>query len=97
MIISEQIKTKIRQSKPFLRDRFKAKEIALFGSYATGKQSDDSDIDVLVEFSEPVGFFTFLGLEEYLEKLLGREVDLVTKNALKPGIGRQILEQVSYV
>lgn len=97
MLTREQIKAKIRQSKPFLQSKFKAKKIGLFGSYINGGQNENSDVDVLVEFSEPVGFFTFLGLEEYLEKLLGREVDLVTKKALKPGIGKFILQETSYV
>lgn len=97
MITGEQIKERIHQHKPFLQNRFKTQKIGVFGSYASGEQCEDSDIDILVEFSEPVGFFTFLGLEDYLEGLLGKTVDLVTKKALKPGIGRYILEQVSYV
>lgn len=97
MKTTEEIKEKIRQHKPFLQNQFRMKKIGLFGSYARGKQGKDSDVDLLVEFSEPVGFFTFLGLEEYLEKLLKKEVDLVTKNALKPGIGKYILQEASYV
>lgn len=97
MTIREQIKEKIRQHKPFLQAQFKMEKIGVFGSYSRDEQSKKSDVDVLVEFSEPVGFFTFLGLEEYLGKLLGRQVDLVTKNALKPGIGQYILKETSYV
>ena len=51
-------------------------------------------MDILVEFEKPVGFFKFLELEEYLEKLLDLKVDLVTKKALKPTIGRYILDEL---
>ena len=60
------------------------KNIGLFGSYVRGEQSNQSDLDVLVELERPIGFFKFLGLEEYLECLLGLKVDLVTRKALKP-------------
>lgn len=52
---------------------------------------------MLVEFSEPVDIFTFLELKEQLEKLLAREVDLVTEKALKPPIKEEVLKQVLYV
>lgn len=97
MTAVEQIKEKIHQHIPLLQAQFKTKKIGVFGSYTRGEQGKDSDVDILVEFSEPVGFFTFLELEEYLEELLEKEVDLVTKKALKPGIGKYILQQVSYV
>ncbi|HDI23863.1 MAG TPA: nucleotidyltransferase, partial [Thermoplasmatales archaeon] len=50
--------------------------------------------DILVEFEKPLGFFKFLELEECLSKLIGRKVDLVSKKALKPHIGKHILEEV---
>ena len=55
---------------------------------------EDSDIDILVEFEKPIGLFKFLELEEHLSQLLGRKVDLVSKNALKPHIGKYILDEV---
>jgi hypothetical protein len=84
----------LERHKPQLSDRFKVKEIGVFGSYARGQQKEDSDIDILVEFSEPVGFFTFLDLEEYLAGVLGIKVDLVSKKALKPRIGKHILHEL---
>ena len=56
-----------------------------------------SDIDLLVEFDGPVGFFTFLDLEEYLEGILGLKVDLVSKKALKPRINKYILKELIQV
>lgn len=80
-----------------MQDRFKVKSIGIFGSYVRGEQKKKSDLDVLVEFREPVGLFHFMDLEEYLEKLVGVGVDLVSKRALKPRIGRHIMEEVVYV
>ncbi|MEW5996463.1 MAG: nucleotidyltransferase family protein [Candidatus Micrarchaeota archaeon] len=80
-----------------MQDRFKVKSLGLFGSYVRGKQKKKSDLDVLVEFREPVGLFHFMDLEEYLEKLVGVEVDLVSKRALKPRIGRHILQEAVYI
>ncbi len=70
------------------------KTIGVFGSYVRGEQKETSDVDVLVEFEEPVGLFEFMDLEEYLTGLLGVKVDLVSKKALKPHIGKHILEEV---
>ena len=80
--------------KPALRERFKVKTIGVFGSYVHGEQTPKSDIDVLVEFEEPVGLFEFMDLEFYLTDVLGVKVDLVSKKALKPHIGKRILEEV---
>lgn len=56
-----------------------------------------SDLDVHVEFTEPVGFFEFIDLEEYIEGLVGIKIDLVSVKGLKPYIGNQILNEVIYV
>jgi len=87
----------LRAHKGELRERFKVKEIGVFGSYVRGMQRKGSDIDVLVEFEEPIGLFDFMDLEDYLSGLLGVKVDLVSKKALKPVIGRYILSEVVYV
>jgi predicted nucleotidyltransferase len=84
----------LRDLKPELQANYSVKEIGLFGSILRGEQTKSSDIDILVEFSKPVGFFKFLELEEYLEAVLGAKVDLVSRKALKPRIGRQILSEV---
>jgi predicted nucleotidyltransferase len=54
----------------------------------------DIDVDVLVEFDDPIGLFEFMKLENYLSDLLCVKVDLVSKKALKPHIGERILEEV---
>jgi predicted nucleotidyltransferase len=88
------IKQIIEENRSTIEERFKVKGIGIFGSYVRGEPEEKSDIDILVEFSEPVGFFAFLDLEEYLEGLLGGKVDLVSQKALKPRIGKNILAEV---
>ncbi|MCU0286584.1 MAG: nucleotidyltransferase family protein [Acidobacteria bacterium] len=88
------IKNIINEFKPFLAEKYKVKDIGIFGSYVRGEQKENSDLDILVEFTERVGFFKFLELEEYLEELLQVNVDLVTKKALKPRIGKYILNEL---
>jgi predicted nucleotidyltransferase len=93
----EEIKFTLETVKPTLRERFKVKNIGVFGSYVRGEQNRRSDVDLLVEFEEPVGLFEFMDLEMYLSDLLGVKVDLVSKKALKPHIGKRILEEVIMV
>jgi len=94
----EKIKKIIKEYKPVLEDKFKVKEIGVFGSFVRGESGKDSDLDILVEFYEPIGIFAFLELEEYLKKLLGvKKVDLVSKKALKPVIGKYILKELVLV
>lgn len=81
----------------FLQTKYNVKTIGVFGSVSRGEEKKSSDVDILVEFSEPVGFFKFIELEEFLGELIGKKVDLVTKKALKPTIGREILKEVVYV
>ena len=84
----------IRENRKTLECEFSVKEIALFGSYVTGDQGEESDLDILVEFSKPIGLFRFIELEEYLSKTLGVKVDLVSRKALKPRIGQSILQEM---
>jgi len=69
---------------PTLRRDFAVRRIALFGSTARGHARAESDLDVLVEFAGGPTFDSFLGLKFFLEDNLGRKVDLVTPDALKP-------------
>lgn len=76
---------------------FSVDKIGIFGSYVRGEQTPASDLDVLVNFSKPVGFVAFMQLEQHLEQLLEVKVDLVTRAALKKHIGEKILKEVKYV
>ena len=84
----------LRGHMPELETRYNLKTIGLFGSALRGELGPESDIDILVEFRSPIGFFKFLELEEFLSERLGGGVDLVSKKALKPEIGRAILAEV---
>ncbi len=92
----EQILKFLKQQLPYLKENFKVKSIGLFGSYAREEQTETSDIDMLVEFEEPVGFIKFMELENYLSDKLGAKVDLVTPDALKPVIKPQIIAEAVY-
>ena len=89
----EEILAVLRAALPHLRRRWPIRSLALFGSVARGEASAASDIDILVEFERPVGLSAFIALEASLAALTGRRVDLVSRTALKPHIGRRILDE----
>ena len=97
MKTADELKKILSERKPEIKKKYKVKSIGIFGSYVSGKSNKRSDVDVLVEFSEPVGMFVFLDLEEYLQRIFGLKVDLVSKKALKPKIGENILNEVVYI
>jgi len=96
MRTKNEILSKLAELKPILIEDYAVKEIGLFGSYSNNTYTENSDIDILVELEKPIGW-KFFTLELYLEKVLGRKVDLVTKKALKEPIKDRILKQVNYV
>lgn len=74
------------------------KEIGLFGSYVRNEATSESDIDLLVDIvKEKKTFRNFMALSYYLEDLLGKKVELVTKQSLSPYIGPHIIKTVEYV
>ncbi len=87
----------LRGQKPELRREYFIRRLGIFGSTVRGDATPQSDVDVLVEFEKPIGLFDFVRLEEDLSTLLGKKVDLVTKNALKPMIKGEILRETVYV
>lgn len=90
----QEIKQTLAEHKRQLAQDYYVKNIGIFGSYVSGRSSEESDIDILVEFEKPVGFVKFIRLENYLSDLLGIKVDLVTRKALKPRIGQKILGEL---
>jgi hypothetical protein len=94
----DDIKKMLKNHKITLKKKYKIKEIGIFGSYIRGEQKKKrSDVDILVEFDDGISLLRFLEMENHLTDLLGIKVDLVMKTSLKPGIGRQILQEVVYV
>jgi Predicted nucleotidyltransferases len=93
-----EIKEKLRAYKPIIKERFKVKNIGIFGSFARGEQTLKSDIDILVEFDkEGKTFRNYMELKYFLEDLLGLEVDLVMIGAIKDELKETILKEVQYV
>lgn len=70
------------------------KSLALFGSVARDEARPDSDVDLLVEFSQPVDLFEFVRLQQYLEAMLGRPVDLGTSDSLKPQLRERVFKEI---
>jgi len=93
----DRIKEILKKHEKELKEKYGIKEIGIFGSYLRGEAKEESDLDILVEFEKTIGFFKFLELEEYLSNLIGIKVDLVSKKALKPHIGKYILKEVVIV
>ncbi|MFZ2338205.1 MAG: nucleotidyltransferase family protein [Bacteroidales bacterium] len=96
MLTKEYILSKLAELKPMLSKEYAVREIGLFGSFTDESFSEESDIDLLVEFEKPIGW-KYFSLEIYLESIFGRKIDLVTKNALKRQIKDRILKQVNFV
>ena len=96
MLTQNYILSKLKELKPELHKEYAVKEIGLFGSFSDNSNTEESDIDILVELDRPIGW-KFFTLELYLETVFGRKIDLVTKNALKDQLKDNILNQVNYV
>ena len=95
MTTLDYIKSTLKKHKAELEDRFKVKQIGVFGSYAREEEANTSDIDILVDLYEPIGW-EIIDLKEFLESILGIEVDLVTMKALKPELSDTILKEAVY-
>ena len=93
----DKINKTLKQNKQTLRREFKIRELGIFGSYVRGEQKKNSDVDILVDFSETPGLFDYMKVENRLSAILHKKVDLVMKGALKPRIGRNIMCEVVYV
>ena len=93
MLTLKKIKKILKENKKILKEKYKVKKIGIFGSYVRKEANRKSDVDILVEFSEAPDIFEFIDLENFLRKLLGVKVDLVTKEALKPLIKKEILKE----
>lgn len=76
-----------------LKTEFSVQSIALFGSVARNEATPESDVDLLVEFSRPVGMFHFLRVQERLQEWLQHKVDLVTRASLKAQLRDRILRE----
>jgi len=93
----EEIKEVIEQHRPELRREFHVDKIGVFGSYARGNQKKRSDVDFLVTFDTSISLFTLSGLYIYLQEQLGRKVDVVPFNSLRPELRKYVLKDLIYL
>jgi len=93
----DEIKSKLEELKPLLKKRFKVKRIGVFGSFTRGEQKEESDLDVLVEFYEPVSLLGLVRLENYLTDILGVKVDVVPKKDVRAELRKRILKETVYL
>ncbi len=83
--------------KQSIYENYQITEIAIFGSYARGEETEASDIDILVDYETAPTFIMLVELRDYLTQLFGLKVDIVTKNGLKPRIRDRILGEAIYI
>ncbi|KKU73278.1 MAG: polymerase beta domain protein region protein [Parcubacteria group bacterium GW2011_GWA2_47_26] len=96
-MMQEKIREKIHEQLPLLKAKYHVKKIGIFGSFVRDEQKKGSDLDILVEFETPIGFFDFIRLENLLSRTLRKKVDLVSKKAIKPAVKKGVLKEVQYV
>lgn len=83
----------LQEEKPYLKENYGVKKIALFGSFAKRNHAKTSDIDMVVEFEKPIGL-KFVDLAEYLEKRLGRKTDILTNDGIRSIRSRKIAKDI---
>ncbi|NOX88505.1 MAG: nucleotidyltransferase [Calditrichaeota bacterium] len=93
MAVKDEIIKKIRANYEYLSFEFGVERIGIFGSVAAENDNKESDIDLIVEFKRPIGL-KFIDLVEYLENLLGRKVDVITKDGLENIRVRRVAEDI---
>lgn len=89
----DEIKQIINENKNFFKTRYFVDKFLLFGSYAKNQQTVDSDIDLLVDFTEPIDMFDFMDLQEFLSHIFRKKIDLGTTSSLKKFIKEPILKE----
>jgi uncharacterized protein len=92
----EQVREKLHEQLPVLRQKFSVKSLSIFGSVAR-RDPQPNDLDLLVEFYDVPGLFGFISLENYLSDILGVKVDLLTLDSLKPRVSRNVVKEMVLV
>lgn len=90
----------LKKELPYLKEKYGVNRIALFGSFAQNQQTEKSDVDLVVEFEKPIGL-DFIDLAEYLEKVIGKKIDLLTPDGISsiriPRVSESIKRNLIYV
>jgi hypothetical protein len=95
----EEIKAILKEHKAEVVQKYRVREIGIFGSYVRGEQKKRSDVDILVEFSPRniPGLIALCEMERYLQRLLKKKVDVVIKSGIRPELKKGILKEVVYI
>ena len=93
MTVREHVLQQLAKEQDRLRRDFRVTSLALFGSLARNEPTETSDVDLLVTFKRPAGYFALISLQHHLESVLGRSVDIVTPGGLKPGMRERVLQE----
>lgn len=91
------IKKKLEELKPLLKEGFKVTEIGIFGSWIREENKETSDLDILVEFEEPVSLLGVVKLENYLSERLDIKVDLIPQKDVREELKERIFKEVIYL
>jgi predicted nucleotidyltransferase len=90
------IKQILTQLKPELTEKYFVNSIGLFGSIVREDFTENSDVDIIVDFIKPIGI-EFIDLADYIESKLSKKVDLVSRNGIKPKYFHQIEPEIIYI
>jgi hypothetical protein len=93
----EEIIEILRKVNEEVKTKFKGEIKGIFGSFAKGEESKESDIDILVEFESEADLIHFVGLSLFLEEKLGQRVDVVPYDTIRPEIKENILKESIYL
>ena len=100
MLSQKEIINKLQKEYSYLKNEYGVKKIGIFGSYGKGTPTANSDIDLIVEFEQPIGF-QFIELVEHLENLFGKKVDVLTPAGLQNirlnSVNQDISQNIIYV
>jgi len=96
MLNLQSVKDILLVHKQRLSDKYGLSNLAIFGSYSRNQQTDESDLDILVEFNRPIGL-EFIDLADELEQLLKVKIDLVSKKGIKDKYLKSIEKELEYV
>ena len=89
----QEILSILRKLLPFIYQKYQVSSIEVFGSYVRNQQNSNSDLDILVSFTQVPSLIKFLELKNYLSDQLQVNIDLVMKDSLKPRISQYILNE----
>ncbi|OGL40020.1 MAG: hypothetical protein A2042_00255 [Candidatus Schekmanbacteria bacterium GWA2_38_11] len=89
----DEIKKILAEHKEELKEKYKVKEVSIFGSYVKSEQKESSDVDILVEFEKPVSLLQIVSLENYISDFLGIKADIIPKKNIRKELKDVILSE----